>query len=250
VGPLDYPEVEPTTKADDVAVLIEEAIVAGELAPGTVLRQDQLAEKFGVSRTPVREALRRLVGVGLLSFTPNRGARVRSVSRQELREAFLVRAELEGLAAELAAPRVTEETLVGLRAAEEEFTELTRALRETSLSRDERHPIERNWVRANERFHDLILQAADAPLLERMARSVRRTFFGQAVWVQNTEIDRLYELNFQQHRAIREALGARSGRGARSVVADHVLDSGVLLERILDDLEKAAETRGSPTKRR
>src|SRR5881394_4192528 len=96
-----------STKADDIAVVIEEAIVSGELAPGTVLRQEQLSERFKVSRTPIREALRRLAALGLVSFEPNRGVRVRTLSRDELREAFLVRAELESLATELAAERMT-----------------------------------------------------------------------------------------------------------------------------------------------
>ena len=84
-----------TTKADDIALVIEEAIVSGELEPGTVLRQEQLSDQFKVSRTPIREALRRLAALGLVSFVPNRGVRVRTLSRDELREAFLVRAELE-----------------------------------------------------------------------------------------------------------------------------------------------------------
>ncbi len=89
------------TKADDLALALEEAIVSGEIAPGTVLRQEQLSEQYRVSRTPVREALRRLAALGLVSFVPNRGVRVRTLSREELREAFLVRAELESLATEL-----------------------------------------------------------------------------------------------------------------------------------------------------
>ena len=75
-----------TTKADDIALVIEEAIVSGELAPGTVLRQEQLSEQFNVSRTPVREALRRLAALGLVSFVPNRGVRVRTISRDELHD--------------------------------------------------------------------------------------------------------------------------------------------------------------------
>ena len=94
-----------TTKADDIALVIEEAIVSGELAPGTVLRQEQLSEQFNVSRTPMREALRRLAALGLVSFVPNRGVRVRTISRDELHEAFIVRAELEGLATEVATRR-------------------------------------------------------------------------------------------------------------------------------------------------
>ena len=92
------------TKADDLALALEEAIVSGEIAPGTVLRQEQLSEQYQVSARPVREALRRLAALGLVSFVPNRGVRVRTLSREELREAFLVRAELESLATELATP--------------------------------------------------------------------------------------------------------------------------------------------------
>ena len=104
-----------STKADDIALVIEEAIVSGELAPGTVLRQEQLSEQFNVSRTPVREALRRLAALGLVSFVPNRGVRVRTISREELHEAFIVRAELEALATEVAAAKMTAEELAGAR---------------------------------------------------------------------------------------------------------------------------------------
>src|SRR5438128_1468515 len=100
-----------TTKADDIALVIEEAIVSGEIPPGTVLRQEQLSERFNVSRTPIREALRRLDALGLVDFHPNRGVRVRTLQREELHEAFLVRAELESLATELAATRMTDDDL-------------------------------------------------------------------------------------------------------------------------------------------
>src|ERR1051325_3109774 len=118
-----------STKADDIALVIEEAIVSGELAPGTVLRQEQLSEQFNVSRTPIREALRRLAALGLVSFVPNRGVRVRTLSRDELHEAFLVRAELESLATELATPRIGEEGLAALAEAETRFSQLTAELR-------------------------------------------------------------------------------------------------------------------------
>src|SRR6185295_2964356 len=110
-----------STKADDIALVIEEAIVSGELEPGTVLRQEQLSEQFEVSRTPIREALRRLAALGLVSFVPNRGVRVRTIQADELYEAFLVRAELESLATELAASRMTDESLEELDRAELKF---------------------------------------------------------------------------------------------------------------------------------
>src|SRR5262245_34927476 len=120
------------TKADALALALEEAIVSGEIAPGTVLRQEQLSEQYHVSRTPVREALRRLAALGLVSFVPNRGVRVRTLSRDELREAFLVRAELESLATELATPRITEAELAALDEAEQRFAKLTLELRRRS----------------------------------------------------------------------------------------------------------------------
>src|SRR5205814_10296936 len=111
-------DVADSTKADDIAVVLEDEIVSGTLPPGAVLRQEQLSERFKVSRTPIREALRRLAALGLVSFEPNRGVRVRTVSREELYEAFLVRAELESLATEVAAEKIDDEALAELEAAE------------------------------------------------------------------------------------------------------------------------------------
>src|SRR6187431_2138855 len=118
-----------STKADDIAGILEDEIVGGLIAPGTVLRQEQLSERFEVSRTPIREALRRLAALGLVSFEPNRGVRVRTLAREDLREAFLVRSELESLATELATPRMTDEELAALDAAEARFSALTVELR-------------------------------------------------------------------------------------------------------------------------
>src|SRR5882672_1296501 len=109
------------TKADEIALLIEEAIVSGELAPGSVLRQEQVSATYSVSRTPVREALRRLAALGLVSFEPNRGFRVRTLSRDEVWEAFLLRAELESLITGIAAEKITSADLAELDEAENHF---------------------------------------------------------------------------------------------------------------------------------
>ena len=155
------------TKADDLALALEEAIVSGEIAPGTVLRQEQLSEQYKVSRTPVREALRRLAALGLVQFVPNRGVRVRTLSREELREAFLVRAELESLATELATPKITAEGLAALDEAEQRFSELTLELRRRAREGTQDGALVASWVHANHAFHDVIYAAADAPFVER-----------------------------------------------------------------------------------
>jgi DNA-binding GntR family transcriptional regulator len=221
-----------STKADEIALAIEEAIVTGELAPGSVLRQEQLSDRFSVSRTPVREALRRLAALGLVSFEPNRGVRVRTFSRDELYEAFLVRAELESLATELAATRMTAADLADLDEAERRFAELTKRVVGGEALTGE-------WVRANHAFHDVIYRVANAPMVERIAKNARRTFSGQAVWGSGrSDIDELYEKNVRQHRAIAEALAAGSASGARALAREHVLSSFGLLEAVLDRVER------------
>ena len=222
------------TKADEIALRLEDDIVSGRIEAGTVLRQEQLSERFGVSRTPIREALRRLAAHGLVSFVPNRGVRVRTLSRDELREAFLVRAELEGLATELAVPRMTPERLAALDAAEQRFSELTLVLREKARSGIEDNALAVEWMRANYGFHDVIYEAADLPYLERLAKSARRTFVGQITWVARAELDELYGRNDREHRAIREAIAAGSAGGARMLAREHVLHSWELLDAILD----------------
>ena len=229
-----------STKADEIALLLEQEIIAGDIAPGTVLRQEQLSEQYAVSRTPVREALRRLAALGLVSFEPNRGVRVRTLSREELREAFLVRSELESLATGIAAGRIMESDLAELDAVEERFARLTDELRGWSDADGDRNRLVTDWVRANHAFHDVIYRVAAMPLVERMAKSAR--FSGSAVWspADATELDELYRGNEAQHRAIIAALRAGSAAGARALAREHVLASGQLLERIIDQVTTRA----------
>jgi DNA-binding GntR family transcriptional regulator len=225
-----------TTKADDIALVIEEAIVSGELEPGTVLRQEQLSEQFTFPRTPVREALRRLAALGLVSFVPNRGVRVRTISREDLHEAFMVRAELESLATEVAATKMTPEDLEELDACERRFSAISQELRSREPG-DERRSITGDWVRANHAFHDVIYRVADLPLVEQLAKSARRTFSGPAVWAPGDHsLDGLYLKNAEQHRAIKQALVAGSPEGARALACEHVLSSFHLLETILEQV--------------
>ena len=130
----------------------------------------------------MREALRRLAALGLVSFEPNRGVRVRSISADELREAFLVRAELEALATEVATPKMTPDDLAEMDRIEQRFGELTLELRDQARSgapRDAALFVE--WMQANYAFHDVIYRVAELPLVERIAKGARRTFIGDRV---------------------------------------------------------------------
>ena len=179
---------------------------------------------------------------------PNRGVRVRTLSREELREAFLVRAELESLATELATPRITDEGLGALDEAEKllQRADARAAAPRRARGRRTAHSLS-SWVHANHAFHDVIYAAANAPYVERVAKSARRSFFTHIVWATGLDIDHLYEQNDLQHRAIREAIAARSPHGARVLAREHVLSSGRLLETILDQVRErqAAELRSA-----
>lgn len=219
------------TKADEIALVLEEAILAGELPPGYVLRQEHLSEQFGVSRTPIREALQQLGALGLVSFKGKRGVQVRALRREELSETFVVRAALEGFAAELARDHLTKADLRTLERAEKQFARLTMQLR--SAPQDgATQLLAAAWVRANEAFHDVYLDAAGVRKLADSARSVRRVFHGQAIWSQGSELSEFYSRNVEQHRAIVDAFSTKSRR-VRSLVEEHILDSGRLLERAL-----------------
>jgi DNA-binding GntR family transcriptional regulator len=231
-----------TTKADEVARTLEDEIVSGAIPPGLLLRQEHVCERFGVSRTPVREALQRLEALGLVTALPNRGARVRSISSAELREAFLIRAELEGLATAHAAPRMTPNDLARLDSAEVRFAELTLEMRAQMRSGElSNSTLVVVWMAANHAFHDVIYEVAALPRVEQLAKSARRTFIGEHVWSARGELDELFAKNDMQHRAIREALAAGSPDGARTLAREHVLASGRLMEAALD--LAAAKTR-------
>jgi DNA-binding GntR family transcriptional regulator len=224
-----------STKADEIALVLEEAIVSGELEPGRVLRQEELSARFAVSRTPIREALRRLAALGLVSFVPNRGVRVRTITHDELHEAFLVRAALESLATEIAAPKFTEAELEELEVTEREFSRITQELRARPREGVDRWRLTHEWVRANHGFHDVIYRVAEAPLIERLAKSARRSFSGHAVWAPGgSETDALYERNDREHQAIIAALRAGNAMGAGALAREHVLHSFELLEHVLE----------------
>ena len=224
----------PTRKADEIALVLEQAILAGEISPGAVLRQEQLSEEFRVSRTPIREALGQLAALGLVTMGPGRGVKVHTLSRDELRGASMIRAALEGFAAELARDRITKAHVKKLERAERKFAELTRSLRKAAGTELQLRALASEWVHANEELHDVFLDAAGVPQLAEAARKARRVFHGQAVWSSSPEVDELYEHDLQQHRAIVAAFADHDPE-VRFLVERHVLDSVRILELALEE---------------
>src|SRR5439155_20651479 len=138
-----------TALVDRLAAAIQGRVLSGEIPTGSRLRQAALADEFGVSRTPVREALRKLGADGILELEPNRGAFVRGPSARDIREAYEVRAELEGFAAELAVARIQDAELSRLRDAQELFRRsVDKLLARRARANAQRPTDDTDWVRA------------------------------------------------------------------------------------------------------
>lgn len=200
------------SKSDIVCAMLRELIITGELAAGEPLRQRDLATRFGVSQTPVREALRRLESEGLVANDPHRGATV-SGSADAVEENSQIRAVLEGLGARLAARSVTETQLERLRA-------LNQRMQELAPDDDE------GYGALNREFHFAIYEATASPVLLSMMR-----LLWQAMPV-GPKVVRPHRESVEQHQELIEALAAGDEDRAAEITAQHIVSSHHLQDEI------------------
>jgi DNA-binding GntR family transcriptional regulator len=220
---------------DKLAATLQARVLNGELPMGARLRQEALAEEFGVSRTPVREALRKLQASGLVELRPNRGALVRGLSSREIRDAYEVRAELEGLAAELAAVHVQHAHVDLLRKAQAEFrTALADAVAAREAGGEPSQDVSDRWGRANDLFHQAIQEAAGNDVLAATLAHLHRSFPRDLSRTVLRESTMLLHDNVHEHETILEAIERRDATAARDLMVAHVRHAGRLVTRRLD----------------
>jgi DNA-binding GntR family transcriptional regulator len=226
---------------DHLTATLQARVLSGEIPSGSRLRQEAIAREFGVSRTPVREALRQLQALGIARLEHNRGAIVRAPTPRELREAYEVRAELEGLAAELAASRILDEQLERLHEAQRLFRRSIETLIERRRRGREqtRWDDDSDWVRANDLFHQVIQEAGANGLLLRTIADLHRSFPRALTWSALSESSALLEENVRQHDGILEAIEARDPDESRRRMVEHVRSAG---ELIAHRFERSVET--------
>ena len=210
---------------DAVAGRIRERILSGDVPIGAQLRQAELAEDFGVSRMPVREALRQLQAGGLIEVHPNRGAVVRVPAPWEVRETYEVRAELEALAAHRAVPHITPAQLDELRALNAEM----RRRADAGGAGPEPEPALRH--RGNEAFHTVIAACSGNERLRRAIDELHAAYPRNILARLLVDDPRYCADNFAEHDRIVDALAAGDAATAGSVMREHVVQAGEQLAR-------------------
>ncbi|HEY4218321.1 MAG TPA: GntR family transcriptional regulator [Gemmatimonadaceae bacterium] len=210
---------------------MRERILRGDYPEGEPLRQDALAEDLGVSRIPVREALRQLEAEGLVTFSPHRGAVVSTLSLAEIEELFELRAEIECSLLRRAIPKMTAEHLDRANDVLDEFED---AMAAGEAAR---------WGPLNWYFHSALYAPADRNLTMGVLQKLHQ------------HSDRYFRLRVflahggaspnDEHRAIAAAVAAKDIDKASDLMSSHILDAGIALISMLREQRAAA---GSSTK--
>jgi DNA-binding GntR family transcriptional regulator len=216
-------------RVEQLVHALETGIATGSIPVNSWLRQETLAAEFSVSRTPVREALRVLQVKGMVELVPNRGALVRGPSSRDIREAYVLRAELEGFAAQLAADYIRDDELRQLREAEELFGRTV----DTFISGPQEDAADAGarptWMQANDLFHQAVQLGAGNSRLKAAIEDLHRSFPRNLTWSALSGDSRLLSDNVKEHAAIRAAIEERDAAAARRLMTDHVLRSGELV---------------------
>ena len=228
----------------DALLNLRELILDGSLAAGQRVSEPILADRLGVSRTPVRAALARLAEEGLLETLPHGGYAVVSISEAEVRIAIEIRGVLEGLAAGLAARRGARgEALEELR---DSVGAIDAIVGPAGLPRERFE----DYVQLNERVHAAIVDLADSPGLKRqIARAAALPFASPSgfIMAEATGEDVLVSLGIAQaqHRAVLEAIEDRDAGRAEAVMREHARLAQSNLERAMTDHQAMRQVRGA-----
>ena len=207
---------------------LRDYVVEGNIAEGARVPERQLCEMFGISRTPLREALKVLAAEGLIDLLPNRGARVRQLSRRDLEELFEVMGGLESLAGRLACESITDEEIA-------EIERLHYEMYGHYLHRDMH-----NYFQVNQRIHEKIVEASRNETL----RTTYANFAGRIRRVR-------YSANFarkrqrwaealREHEAILDALRRRAASELSDILFQHLRAKRTAVLEHLDEVEAGA----------
>ncbi len=209
------------TAGSAAAEVIRQAIIDGRAEPGQRLKEEELAQQLGISRTPIREALLMLQAEGLVETAPNRGATVRAYELSDLEDMYELRALLEGHAARRAATRIGADELEQLRASCERFEQLVGGTDVPAL------------VSENAVFHDMILAAAESDRLIGMVRQViaMPLVYKSYIWYSPEQA----AASYRYHLELTDALEQADANRAELVMREHVYRARDVLAQHMEE---------------
>lgn len=217
---LEIDQQEYTPLRDVVFNTLRQAIIKGDLKPGERLLEIQLADKLGVSRTPVREAIRKLELEGLVTMVPRRGTTVLGITKKHLKDVLEIRSALEELALELACRRITPE----------QYEELVRLETLLEEKQDSDNAFELSDI--DEKFHEQIYQATNNPRLIQLLANLREQMYRYRLEYMKAK-DKRPRL-IQEHQQIIKALKNKDSKAGRKAIYDHIVNQA---NAILSTLE-------------
>ena len=205
------------TLREKILETIRDAILKGTLKPGEKVAEPELAERFGISRTPIREAFRQLESEGYLTVIPRKGAVVAALSERDVQEFYAIKSILEGYAASLAARNLTEKEL-------ERLETVNRKLRSLGEEGDVR-----SFYRVHNEFHEIFLKAADNTKLYELIHQLGMKF--NRLRMASLSVTGRMEISVDEHEKLLDAFRRKDAAMAENLVKNTaLLGSKVLLE--------------------
>lgn len=208
---------------DVVFKTLRQAILKGELEPGERLMEIQLAERLGVSRTPIREAIRKLELEGLVLMIPRKGAEVARISESNLRDVLEVRRSLEELAIDLACQRMTEEELEELKVTQEKFSLAIKSGDAMQIAE------------TDERYHEIIYLSTKNERLVQILNNLREQMYRYRLEYIKDEDKR--QILLIEHEHILKALSLRHVQEAKQAVREHIDNQEITIRKNLKEQE-------------
>lgn len=208
---------------DVVFNTLREAILKGDLKPGERLMELQLASKLGVSRTPIREAIRMLEQEGLAVTIPRRGAEVARMTLKDMEDVLEIREVLDELAVKIACEKITDEQLKRLAEVNRQF--------ESSMRTGDVKKIAEEDVA----FHDVIYEATNNPKLVTMLNNLREQVYRYRV--EYIKDPKNYPVLIREHEAILQGLKTRDVEQSVSAMHEHVVNQALAVKTIIQEQE-------------
>lgn len=210
--------------SDALYISMRRAIVSGKIPPGTPIKEMDISRETGISRTPVREAVRKLESESLLLRMPGRKLVVTRPNRTEMEEIFLVRSVLEGLAGRIACSKINSSHIKSLKEIERKMSQGAKE-KQLSLS-----------IKSNLEFHKLIVDICDIQIL---SETLKR-FWDTVLMMSMTNMDdrSWIHTSIKEHKDIVDALEKKNGAATERLIRKHVIHAGKIFTDTGSPLEK------------